>query len=335
MKDNYSAYSGLFGWLILPNLITTSLQSFLYRILYSPASRPRPQTARSKKDYARIYTLVILTYLSYSAFQSYQHLPLNHFDTLDLPVSATPQEIKSRFRKLSMVYHPDKNPSEHAQKKFYHIRKAYEVLSEPTKQSLYDRFGPEGLDCTHCKTERDYFYNAIMSFPAYYGGVCLFLVVLWVLGKGLFAAYFRFVVLFGLSTLELHIMTRTASESSLFSMFYSFFFPSLLGFQKIQLLRQLFTIVFVALSQVGPIVIPSRSQPLKPLLRRLEMVLNFIVQDASNDMTQCVKPFKTDVQKDTFQRKLEKTLVETAFRNNEEYNEMYSQVHDRVVRKRK
>ena len=55
------------------------------------------------------------------------------------------QEIRKAYRKLALKWHPDKNKSADAQKKFQEISEAYEVLSDAEKRKLYDQFGEEGL----------------------------------------------------------------------------------------------------------------------------------------------------------------------------------------------
>jgi len=49
--------------------------------------------------------------------------------------------IRKAYLKLSLKYHPDKNPQnpEDAKEQFIKIGEAYEVLSDPTKRSAYDR----------------------------------------------------------------------------------------------------------------------------------------------------------------------------------------------------
>mmetsp|Transcript_42450 Transcript_42450/g.68929 ORF Transcript_42450/g.68929 Transcript_42450/m.68929 type:complete len:383 (+) Transcript_42450:251-1399(+) len=59
---------------------------------------------------------------------------------------ANDKEIKSAYRKLSIKYHPDKNPgNKEAENKFQEVANAYEVLSNKEKRQVYDRHGEEGL----------------------------------------------------------------------------------------------------------------------------------------------------------------------------------------------
>ena len=72
------------------------------------------------------------------------HLPSNPkatpFEIFSLPSSATPKQIKSRYYELVRIYHPDKAPTQDAQKRtkdFQMIVKAYELLSDAKKKQLY------------------------------------------------------------------------------------------------------------------------------------------------------------------------------------------------------
>jgi DnaJ-class molecular chaperone len=67
-------------------------------------------------------------------------MPRSHYDTLQLESrSATPDEIKRAFRRLSMEMHPDKNGnSEESKRAFQEINEAYNVLSDPEKRGNYD-----------------------------------------------------------------------------------------------------------------------------------------------------------------------------------------------------
>ena len=66
------------------------------------------------------------------------------YNILNLQKNATDTDIKKSYKKLAFKYHPDKNDSENAKKKFEDISEAYEILSKPEKRNLYDNFG---YDC--------------------------------------------------------------------------------------------------------------------------------------------------------------------------------------------
>jgi len=61
------------------------------------------------------------------------------YEVLDVPETATSDEIKKSYRRLSMMYHPDKNGnSQESTEKFQKISEAYEVLGNPEKKKEYD-----------------------------------------------------------------------------------------------------------------------------------------------------------------------------------------------------
>jgi DnaJ family protein A protein 2 len=64
------------------------------------------------------------------------------YDILEVPKTATAQEIKKAYRKKAVIHHPDKGGSE---EKFQELAGAYEVLSDPEKRDTYDKYGEEGL----------------------------------------------------------------------------------------------------------------------------------------------------------------------------------------------
>ncbi len=73
----------------------------------------------------------------------------DYYKILEIPNTATPDEIKKAYRKLAPRYHPDKNNGSEEQKKnaekmFRDVTEAYQVLSDPKKKQMYDSgFNPE------------------------------------------------------------------------------------------------------------------------------------------------------------------------------------------------
>jgi molecular chaperone DnaJ len=63
----------------------------------------------------------------------------NYYDILGVDKKATPEEIKSAYRKLAMKYHPDRNQGdEAAAEKFKEVNEAHETLSDEQKRAAYD-----------------------------------------------------------------------------------------------------------------------------------------------------------------------------------------------------
>uniref|UniRef100_A0A3Q1ESF9 DnaJ heat shock protein family (Hsp40) member B1b n=1 Tax=Acanthochromis polyacanthus TaxID=80966 RepID=A0A3Q1ESF9_9TELE len=69
----------------------------------------------------------------------------DYYDILGIKKGASEEDIKKAYRKQALRYHPDKNKSPGAEDKFKEIAEAYDVLSDPKKKDIYDRFGEEGL----------------------------------------------------------------------------------------------------------------------------------------------------------------------------------------------
>ena len=68
------------------------------------------------------------------------------FQILEVSPSATSSEIKKGYHKLSLVYHPDKNPDDPlAASKFIQITKAYSALTDEVAKKNYEKYGnPDG-----------------------------------------------------------------------------------------------------------------------------------------------------------------------------------------------
>lgn len=67
------------------------------------------------------------------------------YEVLGVSKSATKDEIKSAYRKLAKVYHPD-NKQTGDEAKFKEIQEAYDILYDDQKRQTYDQFGHAAFD---------------------------------------------------------------------------------------------------------------------------------------------------------------------------------------------
>jgi hypothetical protein len=73
------------------------------------------------------------------------------YETLDVPKTATHDEIRVAYRAKSLQYHPDKlrqrgeTLNEANADEFRKIKRAYEVLSDPGRKKIYDQLGINGI----------------------------------------------------------------------------------------------------------------------------------------------------------------------------------------------
>jgi molecular chaperone DnaJ len=67
----------------------------------------------------------------------------DYYEILGISRSASDEEIKKAYRKLALKHHPDKNPEDRhqAEERFKELSEAYQILSDPERRTLYDRFG--------------------------------------------------------------------------------------------------------------------------------------------------------------------------------------------------
>ncbi|MCS7305018.1 MAG: DnaJ domain-containing protein [Thermoguttaceae bacterium] len=64
------------------------------------------------------------------------------YKVLGVRRDASQAEIQKAYRELARKYHPDLNPNDKdAKKKFQEVQAAFEILNDPEKRELYDRYG--------------------------------------------------------------------------------------------------------------------------------------------------------------------------------------------------
>lgn len=63
---------------------------------------------------------------------------MTHYQTLELPTTATAADIRRAYRRLVFLTHPDRTPDPAAHARYLAITAAYEVLSDPARRQAYD-----------------------------------------------------------------------------------------------------------------------------------------------------------------------------------------------------
>jgi curved DNA-binding protein len=87
----------------------------------------------------------------------------DYYEILGLKPDANPHQLKETYRKLALLYHPDKNPGDpNAISRMKDINEAYAVLSDPSKRREYDAlrnlYGPSAYGrFRQGRTEKDIF----------------------------------------------------------------------------------------------------------------------------------------------------------------------------------
>eukprot|EP00405_Crypthecodinium_cohnii_P046027 CAMPEP_0206586338 /NCGR_PEP_ID=MMETSP0325_2-20121206/36957_1 /ASSEMBLY_ACC=CAM_ASM_000347 /TAXON_ID=2866 /ORGANISM="Crypthecodinium cohnii, Strain Seligo" /LENGTH=364 /DNA_ID=CAMNT_0054094065 /DNA_START=26 /DNA_END=1118 /DNA_ORIENTATION=- len=122
---------------------------------YCPMAKPKGYDPNEKKPELKVLMMVVWEEGdSKVSIGVYPHLN-KHWEALGIPDTSSKSDIRNQYRKLSVKYHPDKNPEESAKQRFQEINDAYEALKEvdgtlafpwdahPDKQETMT--GPEAL----------------------------------------------------------------------------------------------------------------------------------------------------------------------------------------------
>ncbi|MCF8094511.1 MAG: molecular chaperone DnaJ [Desulfobacteraceae bacterium] len=71
----------------------------------------------------------------------------DYYEVLGVDRNANAEELKTKYRKIAMKHHPDRNPGDkEAEEKFKEAAEAYEVLCNPEKRQMYDQFGHRAFE---------------------------------------------------------------------------------------------------------------------------------------------------------------------------------------------
>ncbi|KAH7051647.1 Sec63 Brl domain-containing protein [Linnemannia elongata] len=117
----------------------------------SRAAAPRKSSGGvGKKSIGILLGWILFAFVAYQVYitPSPEVLKWNPFDILGVADDATPKQIKSAYRGLSKIWHPDKvntDLREEADAKMAEINKAYETLTDDVTRENWEKYGhPDG-----------------------------------------------------------------------------------------------------------------------------------------------------------------------------------------------
>lgn len=88
------------------------------------------------------------------------------YTLLGVEKMASPGELKRAYYVKAKQYHPDKNPDDpEAEKKFKELSEAYQVLSDPNKREIYDKYGKDALSSENVTIDPAMIFQLLFGGP--------------------------------------------------------------------------------------------------------------------------------------------------------------------------
>ncbi|KAF1924813.1 uncharacterized protein M421DRAFT_71658 [Didymella exigua CBS 183.55] len=274
---SWDALGPFLAWQFLIPLAAGWAQSILYSIFIRAGDpKPQPGSVRFVKHRRQI---LIAVYLAYFAFTIYEvdfnlQRSSNAYNDLGVPINVDESDLNSRFRKLTIRFHPDKIAPgidrEAANDYYIHLKHARDIILDPAKRFAYDRFGPDILNqCKSCITIKDYVDNTLLSALTNYGILLVFLIGANALGFLKDGSYWRYLGLLAVATFELRTAMRPDHPSILTKYLNPFVTalnlrPAYLPFQIIAIAKKASISAAQFLALLMPLYRPDPDRPTQP-----------------------------------------------------------------------
>lgn len=261
--------------------MTGWVQSIYYGLTIRAGDpKPAPGSPRHAEHRRRIHILVVALYLLYTVYEADYELQRGStfYADLGVPFGASERDVKSRFRRLAALHHPDKlqqqqqgpggsGDGDDGGAFFMYLKTATDVLTDPARRFAYERFGPSavawhGQGGAGCTTIRDYVVRgAQTALVPHYAVAAAALYALGLLGYLRVGRYWRWLTLAALCLFELHAVTRPgfpwvveAVLNPLLRYVSAGRHAPYLPFQAVSLARRLGITLYIAFNQLGPLL---------------------------------------------------------------------------------
>lgn len=291
---------------------------------------------------------MVTLYLLYTIYEADYDLQRagTYYTDLGVPLDATDREVKSRFRRLAALHHPDKASAsapggsgptqEDINAYFVHLKTAADALADPARRFAYERFGPDAVGWARCVTVRDFVVRGAQGLVPYYMAAAAAMYGLGLLGYLDWGRYERWLVLAVLFVFEAHSVTRPGMPRVLERVVNPLLGrlagrPPYLPFQAIALARKLSVTVYIAFSQIGPLLAADtrsgqlvvggakggdEDKALREGLERLEMAVKRLDADTTRLLETEMAPFAgAEDARSTMWAKVKEWLVQNTIRS--------------------
>lgn len=283
-----------------------------HTVLYSifiRAGDPKPQPG-SLRFVQHRRNILIAIYAAYFAFTIYEvdfnlQRSINAYNVLGVPIDVDESALNSRFRRLTLRYHPDKvGPKvdrELANDYYVYLKHARDIIVDPAKRFAYDRFGPDIFaQCQTCLTVKEYTDSGLLTAGTTYGALFIILIGANALGFLKDGAYWRYLGLLAVATFEVRTALRPDHPAFLTRYLNPFITstnarPAYLPFQVIAILKK----ASISLAQFLSLLMPLyRADPQRPTTsegdtedarhKQLDR-LSALVEDSNKDATRLLE----------------------------------------------
>lgn len=171
-----------------------------------------PRYVKHRRNILIAIYAAYLTFTIYEADYNQQRLS-NVYRDLGVPIDVDESGINSRFRRLTIRFHPDKiGPNvdrELANNYYVHLKHSRDILLDPAKRFAYDRFGPDIIaQCRHCVTVSDYISESLASTGLIYGVLLIMLIGASALRIQTTGSYWRYLGLLAVATFDMATALR-------------------------------------------------------------------------------------------------------------------------------
>lgn len=259
------------SWSTLPQMMSKMLLKGVYEMqLVRKPSAP----VQAQLHARRAQALVILGYLLYTIYVTIYNRSPNFYELLNVSLDSDVELIRSAFRRLARIYHPDKAGGRARDELFFiELRRAHDCLTNPVKRVAYDRFGESILGKADLITERDFFANGLQNSLTFYAVHPIsYGFINWIAGRKAIT-YWLLTLYVILLASEISLVFRGVTRTSVLTATLP---ATMTAHDMIAALHSVYTALILASAHLGPLL-PTLRDP------NANLAMNHLFDGATSD----------------------------------------------------